>query len=205
MAATPHPVEATHGPEAASHAADAAHAPETAGHAADAAAHGGEHAAAGVFPPFDASTFASQLFWFVLTFGALYFVLSRYVLPKIGGVLEKRAGTIKGDLDQAAEKSAEAEHARANMEKAVAKARADARAMVDAARAEVTAKLTTEQEAAEKRLAERIAAAEGKVDAARQKALAEVPGLAETLARDIADKIAPAKAQAPRQRVAGEA
>ena len=189
MAATPHapPIE---------HAAEAT----------DAAAHGGEHAAAG-FPPFDASTFASQLFWFAITFGALYFVLSRYVLPKIGAVLEQRAGTIKSDLDTAAEKSADAEHARANMEKAMAKARADARAMVEAARAEVTAKLSAEQEAAEKRLGERIAQAEAKVDAARQKALAEVPALAETLAREIADKLAPAPANSPaaRQRVAGEA
>lgn len=192
MAAMPHPVEATHTPEATADAAT---------HAQDAAAHG----ASGVFPPFDATTFASQLFWFALTFGALYFVLSRYVLPKIGGVLEQRAGTIQGDLETAAEKSAEAEHARANMEKAVAQARADARAMVDAARAEVTAKLTAEQEAAEKRLGERIAAAESKVDAARRQALAEVPALAETLAREIADRIAPVSAQAPRQRVAGEA
>src|SRR5688572_14772604 len=117
MAATPHPVEATHAPEAAP-TADAAHAPDAAGHAAGAAAHGGE---AGVFPPFDATTFASQLFWFAVTFVALYVVLSRFVLPRIGGVLEKRAGTIQGDLDQAAQKSAEAEHARANMERAVAK------------------------------------------------------------------------------------
>jgi len=178
------------------HAAEAAHG------AADAAAHGGE---AGGFPPFEASLFGSQLFWFVITFGVLYIVLSRFVLPRIGGVLEKRASTIQGDLDQAAQKSAEAEHARANMERAVAKARADARAMVDAARAEVTAKLAAEQEAAEKRLGERITQAEAKVDAARQKALADVPALAETLARDIADKIAPVKAPAPRQRVAGEA
>ena len=186
------------------HAVDAAHAPEAAGHGADAAAaHGGEHAA-GVFPPFDATTFGSQLFWFVLTFGALYFVLSRYVLPSVGGVLEKRAGTIKGDLDSAAKKNAEAEHARVNMERATAKARADARAMIEAARAEMTAKLAADQEAAEKRLADRIAQAEAKVDAARKQALADVPGIAEALARDIADKIAPVGAPAPRQRVAGD-
>jgi F-type H+-transporting ATPase subunit b len=90
------------------------------------------------------------------------------------------------------------------MERAVAKARADARAMVDAARADMTAKLNAEQEAAEKRLTDRIGAAEARVDAARQKALGEVPALADQLARDIADKIAPVSS-APRQRVAGEA
>jgi F-type H+-transporting ATPase subunit b len=180
------------------HTADAAH--------GAAAAQGGEHAAgAGAFPPFDPLTFGTQLFWFAVTFVLLYLVVSRFVLPSIGSVLERRAGAVKNDLDQAAQKSAEADEARVSMERAIAKARADARGMVEAARADITAKLTAEQDAAEKRLAERIAIAEGRVDAARQKALAEVPALAEALARDIADKLTPSPAPAPRQRVAGEA
>ncbi len=167
------------------HAVDAAH-------GAAAGAHGAEHAAA--FPPFDASLFPSQIFWFVVTFGALYFLVSTFILPKVAGVLEKRAGTIKADLDGAALKSAAADEARADMERATAKARADARAMVDAARADVMAKLTAEQEQAEARLADRIRAAEAKVNDARTKALADVPGVAQALAREIADKLAPAKA-----------
>ena len=166
------------------------------------AEHGGE---AGGFPPFDPALFASQLFWFALSFIALYLIMSRFVLPKVGATLAARAGTIEGDLSQAAQKSAQAENARTSMEKAVAKARADARAMVDAARAEVQAKLNAEQEAAEARIAERIRAAEARVDAAKQKALAEVPALADGLARDIADRIAPANSTAPRARVMGEA
>jgi F-type H+-transporting ATPase subunit b len=179
------------------------HAAADAGHgAADAAAHG----ASGGFPPFDPLTFGTQLFWFVLTFVVLYLVVSRFVLPSVGSVLERRAGAVKSDLDQAAQKSADAEEARVTMERAIAKARADARAMVEAARADITAKLTAEQEAAEKRLAERIAAAEGRVDAARQKALSEVPALAEGLAREIADKLTPSRSSSsPRQRVAGDA
>lgn len=176
---------------------------EAAHGAADAAAHGGEAAA---FPPFDATLFASQIIWFVITFATLYFILSRFVLPQIASVLAKRAGTIQSDLDEAAQKSAAAEQARVDMERAVAKARADGRAMVEAARADVTAKLAADQEAAEKRLATKIAEAEAKVDVARKKALAEVPAIAEALARDIAEKLAPANAgSAPRQRVAGEA
>ncbi|MEQ1709696.1 MAG: hypothetical protein ABL864_15330 [Terricaulis sp.] len=169
--------------------------PELTHAAADAAAHGGEPAAeGGAFPPFDASLFASQLVWFALTFGALYFVLSRFVLPQISDVLAKRAAVIASDLDQAAKKSAAAEEARAAMEKATAKARGEARAMIEKARAEMQAKLATEQEQAETRLVARIGAAEAKVDAARAKALAEVPSIAEALARDIADKLAGAHA-----------
>jgi F-type H+-transporting ATPase subunit b len=181
---------------------DAHAAPEAAQGAADAAAHGGE---GGAFPPFDLLTFGSQLFWFAVTFGLLYLFVSRFVVPRVGGVLAKRAGTIKSDLDEAAQKSAAAEQARMDMEKAMARARAEGRAMIEAARADVTAKLTAEQEAAEQRLSAKIAAEEAKVDAARKKALAEVPAIAESLARDIADKLAPPVADPPRQRVVGEA
>ena len=173
--ADPHAVDAAHG-------ADAAH-----------AAAGGEHAVS--FPPFDTSLFASQLIWFAITFVALYFVVSRMIVPKVASVLEKRAGVLASDLNAAAAKSAAAEDARATMEKATAKARTEARAMVDSARAEVQTKLAAEQEAADKRLADKIAAAEASVEAVRGRALAEVPGIADQLARDIADKIAPVGAR----------
>jgi len=171
--------------------------------AAAAAGHGEEPT--GGFPPFDPTLFASQLVWFALSFIALYVILSRFVLPKIGHVLHTRASTISGDLDQAAQKSAEADAAKTAMEKSVAKARADARAMIDAARAETQAKLNAEQEAAETRLNVRIQAEEAKVDAARAKALAEVPGEAAQLARDIADKLAPANASASTRSTVGVA
>ena len=157
----------------------------------------GGAAEAATFPPFDPTLFASQLVWFALCFIALYVVMSRFVLPKVGATLATRAGTIEGDLHQAAQKSAQAENARVSMEKEVAKARADARAMVDAARAEVQAKLNAEQEAAEARIAERVRIAEARIDAAKQKALSEVPGLASGLAQDIAQRLMPARVAQP--------
>lgn len=169
------------------HAADAAHGAADAAHGAAA---GGDHAAN--FPPFDQTLFSSQIIWFVITFAALYFIVSRFIIPSVATVQAKRATTLKSDLDTAAQKSADADAARAAMERAVAKARADARAMVEAARADVQAKLTTEQAQAEERLVARITAAEDAVNAARTKALSEVPGVADQLARDIAAKLLPA-------------
>lgn len=180
-----HATDAAHGADAALTAADASH-------GAAAGAHGGEHAAS--FPPFDLALFSSQLIWFAITFIALYWIVSRHIVPNIGGVLAKRAATVKGDLDSAAQKSAAAEDARLKMERAVATARSDARAMINAAKADVQAKLNAEQEAAEKRISDRINAAESKIDAARQTALSEVGALADGLARDIAAKVAPGAA-----------
>src|SRR5262249_28727337 len=97
------------------------------------------------FPPFDPTLFASQLFWFALCFIALYLLMSRLALPKVGAVIAAREGVLKTDRDGAATSTAEAEHARASMEKALAKARNDARTLVDDMRAKVQSQLNAEQ------------------------------------------------------------
>ena len=60
------------------------------------------HSESGSFPQFDFSTFPSQIFWLALSFGVLYLALSRSVLPKLGGIIEKRGDTIAHSLDEAA-------------------------------------------------------------------------------------------------------
>ena len=37
-------------------------------------------------PQFDIASFPSQIFWLVVTFGILYFVMSKLVLPRVGDV-----------------------------------------------------------------------------------------------------------------------
>ena len=44
----------------------------------------------GLFPPFDPSTFPSQLLWLAITFGLFYVFLKKVVLPRIGSILEVR-------------------------------------------------------------------------------------------------------------------
>ena len=66
------------------------------------AANSSAPAAKGVFPPFDVSTFPAQLFWLVITFGTLYFVMSRIALPRVAKILDTRRLRIGNDLDVAA-------------------------------------------------------------------------------------------------------
>ena len=49
------------------------------------------------FPPFNKETYASQLVWLVITFVALYVVLSKLALPRIEGIIEGRRNRIAGD------------------------------------------------------------------------------------------------------------
>ena len=52
----------------------------------------------GVFPPFDPATFPSTLLWLAICFGALYVLMSRVALPRVGGILENRKTLIDADL-----------------------------------------------------------------------------------------------------------
>src|SRR5690554_2149411 len=81
------------------------------------------------FPPFDTSTYASQLLWLAITFGLFYLFLNKVVLPRIGGILEVRSGRIAQDLDEAAKLKEEADAAVAAYEQELADARAKANAI----------------------------------------------------------------------------
>ncbi len=161
-------------------------------HAAE-AAKGGEHGA-GAFPPFDATLFSHQIIWFAIAFGVLYWLMSRVALPRVGQVIARRKATLAADLDAAAQASAQADAARAAMEKATAEARANARKLVDDMRADVQKSLAQTQADAEARVAAQIASAEARIAEARAKALGEVGAMADDLARAIVGKVTGAQA-----------
>ena len=53
------------------------------------------------FPPFESSTYLSQIFWLVIIFGLLYWLMSTIALPRVGAILENRRNRIEGDLADA--------------------------------------------------------------------------------------------------------
>ena len=139
-----------------------------------------EHPAAehAVFPPFDSSTFASQLLWLAITFVALYFLLARVAMPRIAGILAARSGRIAGDIEKAERAKAESEAALAAYEQALATARANAFAIAEAARTAAKAAADAERTGIETGLASKLAAAEARIAEIKAKALSEVGAIA---------------------------
>ena len=95
------------------------------------------------FPPFQKETFASQLVWLAITFVALYLLISRIAVPRIGGIIDERAKRIEGDFAAAQRMKDESEAALAAYEKSLA----DARNRAQAIGAEIRDKLHAEAEA----------------------------------------------------------
>lgn len=157
-------------------------------HAADAAGHATEKASGG-FPPFDATLFSSQIFWFWVAFGALYIVLASVVIPRIAKTLAHRRGTIEGDLKAAADQTAAAQATRLLAEKASADARVQARRTVeemrlvtDAAAAKADAEATTAANA-------KIAAAEAAIGVSRAVAMTSINETIGDLAATIVERV----------------
>jgi F-type H+-transporting ATPase subunit b len=153
---------------------------------------GEEHAAeagAASFPPFDASLFPHQLFWFAVSFIALYFVMSRYALPGVASVIAAREKAVKSDLDAAAATSETAERTKLAGEQGAAAGRAKALAMIEEVRAAAQAEFAAEQVKVDARLNERTLAAETRINATRATALKEIAPIADDLAKDIAARV----------------
>ena len=65
--------------------------------ATEAATGAAEHAEKAGMPQLDFSTWPNQIFWLAVTLVVIYLVLTRIALPRIGGVLAERRGTITNE------------------------------------------------------------------------------------------------------------
>lgn len=156
--------------------------------------HAAEGAETGVFPPFDSSTFPSQLLWLAITFGLFYLFLKNVVLPRIGGILEVRRDRIAQDLDQAARMKEEADAAVAAYEQELAEAKAKAGAIGNEARDAAKAEAEAERKRIEADLERKLAEAEARIAGIKQAAMKEVGAIAESTASAIVEQLVGGKA-----------
>lgn len=151
---------------------------------------GAEYAAEAAFPPFDPTYFASQLFWFAISFVLLYVLLSRFVLPRIGGAIEERRDRIADNLDAAADLKAQADETEQAYQKALSDARARAQAVAADAKAEADKEIAEATREADAELDARLAEGEARIRDMREKALGEVRSIAAGAAASVAERLA---------------
>lgn len=142
-----------------------------------------------VFPPFDPSTFASQLVWLAVTFAILYVVLSRVALPRVGSIIDARKARIEGDLKEAERLRQETERAAAAYEQALADARANAHKIAEETRVSIKADIDGKRADVEADLGKRVADAEARIATTKTAALGNVDGIAAETAVVLVEKL----------------
>jgi F-type H+-transporting ATPase subunit b len=143
----------------------------------------------GGFPPFERDTFASQLVWLAITFVALYLLMSRIALPRVGAIFETRRKQMDADLAEAGRLKGASEDALARHEKALADARNRAQLLANEARQKQAADADAARNDLDVKLSARIADAEKRIHGQRAAAMANVHGIAADAATAILEKL----------------
>ena len=147
------------------------------------AAQGSEHAVG--MPQLDFSTWPNQVFWLAVALVAIYLILTRVALPRIGAVLAERRGTIINDLGAAEDLKARAVEAEKAYQDALTSARTEAGKIVAKARADIQADLDAAIIKADADIGARTAVSEARINEIRAGAVESVSEVARDTAAEI--------------------
>src|SRR5271154_2281269 len=150
---------------------------------------GGEGGHKAPFPPFQKDPFASQLVSLAIAFVALYLIVSRIALPRVGNVLDARQNTIEGDLAEAQKLKDASDAALKAYESELAAARSRAQAIGTETREKLNAASEAERKTLEDRLSLKLAEAEKTIASTREAAMSNVRGIAADAATAIVQRL----------------
>lgn len=153
--------------------------------AAEQAAGGGGDA----FPPFDPHTYPTSILWLIVTFGILYFTMSRYALPRVGSILKERSDKIHERLAAARKMREQAREASDAYDRTLAEARARSQDLANETRNRVKSEQEGKRKALEAELDDKLKAAELRIAETKATAMASVGQIATDTAAAIVEHL----------------
>ena len=135
-------------------------------------------AESGGMPQLNPEFWISQIFWLTLTFGILYIVLSKLILPKISANLELRKSQIQENIE-AAEKQRESSEAKLKeYDDIISKSKLEANNIFKEARENVLKEINTKKETLDKQIDEEIKKVEQEINLLRKGASEKINKIA---------------------------
>ncbi len=136
-----------------------------------------------------AATYASQIFWLLITFGILYFGIGKVMVPKIQATVDSRDQRIAADLAAAEAARRQADQTEEAWRLEMEQARAAAQAETVAAKARATAAFESQVKSADADLANRMAHHDRAVAESKSAAMGNLQSIAADAARDLVAKL----------------
>jgi len=123
-----------------------------------------QSAESGGMPQLNPEFWISQVFWLVLTFGILYLVLSKLVLPKISDNLETRKSQILENIETAEKQREESEDKIKQFEKIILESKIEAKNYFNDRRKKILEDINKKRIALEKDIDDEISAVEEEIN-----------------------------------------
>ena len=120
-------------------------------------------AESGGMPQLNPEFWVSQIFWLTLTFGALYIILSKLILPRISANLELRKSQIQENIEAAEKQREDSEKKLKEYDEIIIKSKLKAKNIFKEAREKALKDITSKKEVLDKQLDQEINKAEREI------------------------------------------
>jgi len=146
-------------------------------------------AESGGMPQLDPEFWISQIFWLTLTFGILYVVLSKLILPKISANLELRKSQIQENIEAAEKQRENSESKLKEYDDIVIKSKLEAKNIFKDAREKTIKDINSKKEVLDKQIDEEIKKAEQEIDLLKKSAPEKINKIAIETSSELVKKL----------------
>ena len=146
-------------------------------------------AESGGMPQLNPEFWVSQIFWLILTFGVLYVVLSKLILPKISNNLESRKSQILENIEAAEKQREDSESKLKEYEKIISKSKLEAKNIFNQAREKALKDISNKRETLDKQIEDEIYKAEQEILAFRKNAPEKINKIAIETSSELIQKL----------------
>ena len=146
-------------------------------------------AESGGMPQLNPEFWISQIFWLTLTFGVLYIVLSKLILPKISANLEYRKSLIQENIEAAELQRKDSETKLKDYENIISKSKIEANNILNAAKEKALKDISSKREILDKQIDNEIKKAEEEIGILKKSAPAKINKIAIETSSELIKKI----------------
>ena len=146
-------------------------------------------AESGGMPQLNPEFWISQIFWLILTFGILYVVLSKLILPKISQNLELRKSQIQENIGAAEKQREDSESKLREYDDIISKSKSEAKNIFKEAREKSLKDISLKKETLDKQIDEEIKKTEQEIDTLKKTAPEKINKIAIEISSELVKKL----------------
>ena len=143
----------------------------------------------GGMPQLNPEFWFSQIFWLIITFGILYLVLSKFILPKISSNLELRKSQIQENIETAEKQRENSEIKLKEYDEIILKSKLEAKNIFKNAREKIIKDINLKKETLDKQIDEEISNAEEEIKTLKRDATDKINKIAIETSSDLLKKL----------------
>ena len=146
-------------------------------------------AESGGMPQLDPEFWFSQIFWLVITFGILYLVLSKIILPKISNNLETRKSQILENLELAEKQRNESETKLKEFDNIILKSKIEAKNLFNESRKKLTDDINSKKRKLEEEIDKEVKIVETEIEELKKKSPEKINKIAIETSADLINQL----------------